>query len=250
MVAGRRPHLGLLLWGRLEWDARLALLGHELGHLLPAGGGHRTVQMARIVLQRWVLVLWPSGDDVELERHRALWRGGRAGHVGGPLLAWVASGVQRLAATPALLTLLLLDRLEAAASQRREYAADVAAARVAGTEGAVRLLAATVDARGWRTTVGSAVRRDEDVWAALAAAGRRPARETARLRRIAAGETVRTDAAHPPTALRLTLLEHLPSLDASARLTPQRLAAVEAETTRLVAARRRALTDRLLETWV
>lgn len=243
--------IGLVLWGRLSWDARLALLGHELGHCLPRGGGHRAVEAAGVVLRGWLTVLWPTGYDVELARHRASWnRSASRGMLGGPVLVWLATVLQRLAAVPALVTLVLLDRLQASAAQRAEYAADVAAARVAGTDGAVVLLSGLVDPRGWRTSVAAAVRRDEDVWGALATAGRRPARETARLRRIARDETVRVDASHPPTALRLDLLERLPWRGPSASMTPERLAAVDAEVEGLLGTRRRALADRLLESWV
>ncbi|WP_141848383.1 M48 family metallopeptidase [Lapillicoccus jejuensis] len=241
--------LGLVLWGRLSWDARLALLGHELGHCLPRGGGHRAVHAAGLVLRGWLRVLWPSGYDVAVMRYRSRWdRSG--GLIGGPVLVWLATVLQRLAAVPALLALVLLDRLEASASQRAEYAADVAAARVAGTPGAVALLSGLVDPRGWLTSVSSALRRDEDVWTALAVAGRRPARETARLRRIARDETVRVDASHPPTALRIDLLERLPRTGPAATMTPERLAAVDREVEGLLRTRRRALTDRLLESWV
>ena len=213
--------IGLVLWGRLAWDARLALLGHELGHCLPRGGGHRAVEAAGVVLRGWLTVLWPTGYDVELARHRASWnRSASRGMLGGPVLVWLATVLQRLAAVPALVTLVLLDRLQASAAQRAEYASDVAAARVAGTDGAVALLSGLVDPRGWRTSVSAAVRRDEDVWAALA----RPAGDRSGRPPGCGGSPATrrcgSTPSHPPTALRLDLLERLPWQGPAAAMTP------------------------------
>lgn len=72
---------------------------------------------------------------------------------------WLGALVQRALALPALGTLAFMGVLDAAARRRREYAADQAAARVAGNRAAYELLGSSLSSRGWTTPVAAAVRR-------------------------------------------------------------------------------------------
>lgn len=247
-LTARRPELtiGLQLWARLDWDERTALLGHELAHLagrdLPS---RRVVLLGRHLLVRTVLVLWPGAYDLSgLREEMRHWGWGTSNQVP-RLLEQVAAMVQRVAALPALGTLLLLDVLEGAAGQRREYAADLGAARLAGSRATSSLLTGLLDSRGWRTTVASAVRRGEDPWAALASLGRLPDHELARLRRCTADERVRADASHPPTHLRLDLVERLPASPETVAVPPSLREVVDREVAVAQRLLRRTLEDSL-----
>jgi Zn-dependent protease with chaperone function len=190
-------YLGLGLWEILSPQQRLALLGHELGHY-----AHGDLRRAKNVgsalrsLALWCYMLAPEPSPTFLERFANL------------LLApprWAARGL-----------LALLDGLTMRTSQRAEYLADRAAARIASSETAVELLdlllvtdAVDIELRREsvlaQTGIGGRSRRDawDGLWERLAAhVGSVPEREYERLRRVSALRGHSVDSTHPPTHAR------------------------------------------------
>ncbi|MFC8519140.1 M48 family metalloprotease [Streptomyces sp. NPDC057257] len=187
-------HLGLGLWAVLGPQQKVALLGHELGHF--AGGDTRhgsVVGSALYTLRLWVEVLRP-------ER----WNG-RAARV---LVALPLTPPHHAAQS----VLSLLEKVSLRGFPRREYLADDLAAEVASTEGARDLMetllhAARIDDELHRLTADLSGPH-ETLWAQLAARlAAVPPRERERLRRVSALEWHQQDATHPPTHLRVELLD-------------------------------------------
>ncbi|MDQ6526082.1 M48 family metalloprotease [Nocardioides sp. LHD-245] len=193
-LRNRQLVLGAPLWVALSPQARVALLGHELGHLAHGdllsgqyvGSGYRT-------LHRWVELLDPVGSEVFENSTPVLVQAVMAPP------RWIVNGYLRL-----------LVAVNAAASRSQELYADLASAVVAGTEGAVGCLETSLLA----DSVGSAAQR-------AALDGRRPdlgeaiaarvatidAEQRAAARRDAAEDRRSIDDSHPPTADRLRLIE-------------------------------------------
>ena len=207
-----RPALvvGLPLWTMLRPEQRLALLAHELGHLR----GRDTVVAALVgrahgILERLatLLVPLPRGGHGELE-----WLYPTVG-VSTAFGNRMGTALLRLVSLPFVALLLCFERLVSVDGQRREYLADLAAARVAGPAAVVRLLFTVSGLPGVHTTVAAAVRRGEDPFDALEAVAARPALgpgQLAAARRFAAESGRRWDDSHPRDDLRISLLEALP----------------------------------------
>lgn len=206
-----RPTLliGLPLWSALAPTERLAVLGHELGHLRGRDTyAGQVVWAGQDLLDGVAEVLWPFDADVHSP----------SGY-GKPVL-WVTNAFQRLVALPFLGLSLALSRLDAATRQRNEYLADRRAAAVAGTEAMVSALAGLLGPHRGEVSASAAMRRGEDPWSAFADLRRRPAREVERLTRLSESEGHSAGDTHPPTHLRIALLRQgspvaAPSLDAA-----------------------------------
>lgn len=201
-VRGRQLVLGAPLWAALGPQARVALLGHELGHL--AHGdllSLRYVGSAYRTLGRWVDLLDPLG--AEMYRHST------------PIL------VRAMMAPPRLLVvgyLHLLDAVNAASSRRQELYADLASALIAGTDGAVDCLESSlmhdaVDVIANRAAVdptrpdlGEAIATRMESYDAGQRAG---------ARRLARDDRRSIDASHPPTVDRLRLIESVERMPSS-----------------------------------
>ncbi|WP_323101934.1 M48 family metallopeptidase [Intrasporangium sp. YIM S08009] len=202
--------VGLPLWTMLRPEQRLALLAHELGHLR----GRDTftaalVGQAHRVLERLatLLVPLPRGAFGELE-----WLSPTVG-VSSAFGNRMGAALLRVVSLPFVALLLGFERLVSVDAQRREYLADLAAARVAGPAAVVRLLFTVSGLAGVHTTVAAAVRRGEDPFDALEAVAARPALgpgQLAAARRLAAESGRRWDDSHPRDDLRISLLEALP----------------------------------------
>ena len=193
-----RPTLliGLPLWSAMDPAERLAVHGHELGHLrgrdTHAG---QVVWAAQDLLNGITEVLWPFDADVHTP----------SGY-GKPVL-WVTNAFQRLVALPFLGLSLALNRLDATTRQRNEYLADRRAAAVAGTDAMVSALAGLLGPTRGQVSASSAMRRGEDPWSAFAGLRPRPAREVERLTRLSEAEGHHAGDSHPPTHLRIALLK-------------------------------------------
>ncbi|MCF3134117.1 M48 family metallopeptidase [Streptomyces olivochromogenes] len=190
-VRRRVLRLGLGLWYVLTPQQRVALLGHELGHFANGDTRHGlTVGTALHTLQVWEYLLRP-----ERARHR-------------PVRALLT--VPHHAARSALR---LLDRLAVHGFPRREYLADDLAARVASTEAALGLTetllhAGRVEDELRRLAREGGAPHDERLWSLLAdKVAAVPARERERLRRVSELTWTQVDDTHPPTHLRLALLD-------------------------------------------
>ena len=245
---GRRQALvvGLPFWTLLTDDERLALLGHELGHLR---GRDTTLNhlagLAHGILRRAATILTPLPADAYSDfvdyRHAA----------SEALMNTAASLVLRLLSAPPTLLLLLFERLAAVDSQRREYLADLRAAEIAGTPATVRLLVTLGNVPGLHTLAAAGVRRRQDPFAVLESVRRRPdptSEQVAAARRRAGEQDLRWDASHPRDDLRLSLVEAraahrtLPASDLQH--------AADLELTGLRAELRRAFGDELTETYL
>ncbi|MGI5459379.1 M48 family metallopeptidase [Streptomyces sp. CA-249302] len=208
-------HLGLGLWAVLTPQQKVALLGHELGHF--AGGDTRhgsVVGSALHTLRLWVEVLRPE--------------------------RWSGRFTRVLVAAPLTLpyfaaqsALSLLERVSLRGFPRREYLADDLAAEVASTEGARDLMETLLYARRIDDELhrlAALPRPDETLWPRLAEhLAAVPPRERERLRRVSALEWHQQDATHPPTHLRIELLDRRGPSAAKVELDARTAKAVERE---------------------
>jgi Zn-dependent protease with chaperone function len=189
--------LGLPLVTVLSPAERVALVAHELAH--GRNGDSRRGLFVGSAVQGLVELyelLAPSGGESALDvLHAAVF--------------WPLS-------RPILWLLHLESHLLLQDAQRAEYLADALAAEVAGTDAVVALSESLLLAPSFFTELDDMV-------------GRVDSRERDRRRRIARLESSRLDATHPPTALRIELLEQRPRLSASVRLSPDSSAAIDAE---------------------
>ena len=202
--------IGLPCWTALPPDQRLALLAHELGHLRGRGRAvGLLVAHAHDLLERFATLLTPLPRDGYSDRED-LSLGVRRSR--GPM-SRLGSTVLRLLSVPAVLLLLLFERLAVRDSQRREYVADICAAEIAGTHATVRLVLAMSNSTGARTVATAAVHRHENPFTALAALAQRPAltpAEVAEAGRRARETGARWDGTHPRDDLRVGLLSARP----------------------------------------
>lgn len=206
--------IGAPLWVALGPQARLALLGHELGHF-----AHRDVVHGRYVgaaigtLTAWVRASTPEATVTS--------------HGRTPLLATLGLWPIRAASTGYLYVLWWVN---AAASRRAELRADTDSARVAGTPAALEsleltLLVDVVDRAINRAAVDpSCTDVATEIRDRVTNLSRR-AREAARAE---AGES-RVDQSHPPTVERLRLQASRPPASAQVVLDTGRRRAIDAE---------------------
>ncbi|MFC7616982.1 M48 family metallopeptidase [Actinokineospora soli] len=219
--------LGLPLWGSLEPDQRVALLGHEFGHFVN-NDPTRSILTQPALTTPGVLaqLLWPS---------RSLTNGNL-------LIAfaeWVLAPVQRLVARGFLLLQAGLLAVATRDHQRAEYCADALSARVAGSGAAVALLDGIAAASAVETAVVSAERKTQATATPRSAhPGPGPWREAARAARAGVDlaavrdQTVAESTlwdSHPPTGLRARLVEAWPHQDAAVVLGRDESDRVDAE---------------------
>jgi Zn-dependent protease with chaperone function len=193
--------LGLPLMTVLSWPGRLALIGHELGHLRGRDTARgRLIDAASNVVGGIRAFLAPE------RRHRDDLYSGR--FLTGGAVAMLTQVLQILLLAPFLLLGLALDRLALAGRPHREYLADRRSAEVVGTEALVEFLA--TDLEGLRTSTAAAARRGEDPYEFLARRLPMSAEQLqGRLRQLAL-DPHRADATHPRDDLRIRLLEAHP----------------------------------------
>ncbi|MFJ5259461.1 M48 family metallopeptidase [Streptomyces sp. NPDC088387] len=204
--------VGLPLWEVLAPRERIALLGHELAHFVNGDTRHGlVVTSAYRTLATWHHYFSPINDAV----------------------GWLQM-LTNLAIVPfRLLTsglLSVLDLLSVRASQRGEYLADRAAARVASTDAAVGLLDRLLVIESVEISLrreinsrrmggpGRPKARDagNGLWDELASSmGEIPDFEYERRRRVGERRGHSVDATHPPTHLRRRHLLETASLPAS-----------------------------------
>lgn len=213
--------IGLPLWHILDDDERLALVAHELAHLVN-GDPLRGIFVGTAVssLAKWYTGLHP----------RALWR---PQHGALAILEWPANLLLLIAAQLPLLTARLLVYLLLRNSLRAEFYADRLAASVAGTAATLRMLEKLYFFGAYQTVVhqvGAVRRSNRDFFAEL---NQRiqdtPPRELERIRRIQRLESSRLDATHPPTPLRIEMLESHRIEQAAVQISPEIFARIEQE---------------------
>ncbi|MFJ9947727.1 M48 family metallopeptidase [Kitasatospora sp. NPDC091207] len=246
-VAGLRRQtvltLGLPFWEVLGEQDRVALLGHEFGHRVN-GDNRRGFWLGAAIqaLAHWHDLARPRGHYRNAVGLQMLFQ--LTDLLLGVLLGGVAWLLRRV--------LLLLDRLTSRAGQQAEYHADTLATRVGSTEATRRLLrtlllqqtaetAATRVRAELRSRPGTARRgrtpdpaertsAPEAFWERLRVhLATVPPLEHERLLRRSALERGAVDATHPPTHLRLALLDRAPAVPAAVTMTPAEATAIAAE---------------------
>jgi hypothetical protein len=204
-LRGRFVELGAPLWVAAPPQARVALIAHELGHL-----AHRDltnglwVSTARHTLRKWNDVFRTPSAATHGTR-RGFWGGGIA-VVLSTLLFPLLRGL-----TGAYTS--LVEWANAPSHRRQEMLADLDAARVAGTDGALELLDTILAKLSVETSISSAAvdGRRPDMWHVVTErlAARGP-EERSRARATATSERTRVDASHPATTLRIRLVDGRP----------------------------------------
>jgi Zn-dependent protease with chaperone function len=227
--------LGLPLLVALSPQEQVALIAHELAHARngDASRGLLVGSAVRSLGELYYLVA-PGGGVVFAEL---------------TFLARAMNILYWLVSRPILGLLHLELHLLLRDTQRAEYYADALAARVAGTDATVGLLEKLL----LEPTVRSVAQRlvhdrdsDADVFDEITrAVAIVPERERERRRRVARLESARLDATHPPTGLRIRLLEDRPNQTAQLTLSPIEAAAIDQELRRF----RGAFHDNLLDAY-
>ncbi|WP_063795892.1 M48 family metallopeptidase [Streptacidiphilus griseoplanus] len=226
--------LGLPLWEILAPQERIALLAHEFGHAVN-GDSRRGLWLGSAVraLVEWYRLTRPDG-----------------GATAGPglvmlIAGWVANAVMLVVHKSVEAVLLILHRCTLRTGQRAEYLADLLAVRVASASATRTLLESmllgeSVEAFFHRKrlapqagrTAGEASRRarDAEFWQELRAyLDSVPEAERLRRLRVSALRMGSVDSTHPPTHLRVALVETRGAHEAAVVADEAETAALEVE---------------------
>ncbi|SBT45260.1 M48 family metalloprotease [Micromonospora auratinigra] len=214
--------LGLPLWGALDGQARVALLGHELGHFVNG-------DVRRGPLTQTALTTLGTAADLFRPDHDTRDAGGGIFVLVGEMLGRLLSGT--------LSRLLFAGHLVLVAtalrnSQRAEYLADELAARVAGTAAATRLLDVLLNPESVALVVRKAARGGHGpaTWRAGTAAALAGATDRLPLlRQLSVREDTSLFATHPPAGLRHRRLTAGGWRDPAVALTDARVERLDAE---------------------
>lgn len=219
--------VGLPLWEALPSQQRVALLGHELGHAAAKDSRHRLlVSTALEALEEWMLLChYDVPGGVASHRGTTATAGSALVQLGEVMARWLLAvvGLVPAAAYGVLLTVTQRE------SQRAEYGADVAGARIAGRPAMAAALSTLMECDALqlsmrRTAMGAG---RGDVLAAVRAEGENLA---------ATGWPNRRNRhrhgpfdSHPPDDLRRALVQTLPELPPVVVLDPARAQRVDDE---------------------
>ena len=234
----REPTLviGLPLWAALSPAGRLALLGHELGHLINA-------DPARGILTEPALVTFSRVSDLFDPRHLVRAFSGQVAFIG-----WLGGMLAQLVFTPIWWMTrwiqLLLWMIASRDHQRAEIYADAIALRLAGSEGATELFDALMLATRLETAVSRSARRGEapSEWHEHAAQARADAQHKVRvLEQASLRGQASLFATHPPSGMRRRLGVAWPTNPPSDLIDSPRWTAIDASLPRQYERVRRAL---------
>lgn len=213
--------LGLPLWHALDDDARVALLGHEIGHGVNGDTTRGIVQgTAFRTLATWAFMTEP--DELFDDDQGML----------GPLA--LPANLLLLGLTIAFVGIAEALHLVSIRSWlRAELYADRLGASLAGTEAMVATLERLRLTHAYVAAVASVAISGRPRETLLTDLGERiastPASEIERLRRRERLEPYALDPTHPPTAERVAVLERSPQLKARVKVEPERMRAIDAE---------------------
>lgn len=223
----QRPvlHLGLPLWASLSPSGRLALLTHEVGHLVNGDPGSGLLaQPALCTLGNLARIFDPRGvvRRHQLEPHSA-YDGAITSHTyqGMLLFEWIGNTLSSVLFAPVTwaCTTLQFSLLAMSARARRtaEYYADALAADVAGTHAMTEYLETLLLAEPVSTAVRRWLRVGADVGMLQAEAQDARERHMGEQRR-AEQRSIRTEsdvlADHPPIGRRIRVVRSWPVVDA------------------------------------
>ncbi|MFU8873069.1 M48 family metallopeptidase [Micromonospora sp. SL4-19] len=214
--------LGLPLWGALDGQARVALLGHELGHFVNG-------DVRRLLVTDPALTMLGNAADLFRPTHGTHGSGllELIGEWLGRILSWTVSRLLFLGHL-VLVSTALRD------SQRAEYLADEMSARAGGTAGATRLLDVLLNDESVALVVRQAARGGHGPAAWRAGMGRSLAGSAEWLplvRQLSIREHTSLFATHPPAGLRHQMLTARPWQDPGVVLTEARAERIDAELT-------------------
>jgi Zn-dependent protease with chaperone function len=221
--------LGLPLLAGLEPQHRVALIAHEIGHDRN-GDARRSliVGSAVIGLDRLSDLLRPEPQyDSDYLAHAA-----GLGPIG-----WISGGLMWLVSRPVDAVLWLEAHLLLRDMQRAEYLADALAARVAGSAAAVGMQEGFLLWSAFDLVVQQAVHDNAtDVLDRLRLSLQLvPDRERERRRRAARLEEARLEDTHPPTGMRIAMIEGRDVQEPRVRLDGARARRIDTELEPLVA---------------
>ncbi|ATO18118.1 peptidase M48 [Micromonospora sp. WMMA2032] len=215
--------LGLPLWGALDGPARVALLGHELGHFVNGDIRRGPVTQPALTMLGNAADLFRPRGDTQADGLLAM-----VGEWLGRLVSWTLSRLL-FAGHVVLVATALRD------SQRAEYLADEMAARAAGTAGATRLIDVLLRTESVAMVVRNAVRGGQGpaTWRvgmnrSLDGAAERLPLE----RQLTIREDASLFASHPPAGLRHRMLTARSPWQPAVELTEERAARIDAELAR------------------
>jgi Zn-dependent protease with chaperone function len=198
--------LGLPLWDTLPAQQRVALIGHELAHGVNGDSRHGLIVGTSLsTLSRLYHATLPGGPDRRMNY----------------LVDLMARALQRALSSVIFMVFTIQQAITLRAGQRAEYLADDLAARVASAAAVADMLdtllttadSHTVAVR--RHALGTGVEFWNDHREALASL---PEPERERRRRMAARQRLRVDESHPPTHLRIAVLQGRPEAEPRIRL--------------------------------
>ena len=225
--------VGIPVLAALEPQERVAMIAHEVGH-------DRNGDVSRgVFIGSAVNGLDTLSDVLRPPRH--------PGGISLGLFESITGGLMWVLTRPIDAVLWLEARLLLRDMQRAEYLADAAAARVAGTAAAIALHERLLLYSTFQGAIQQAALAD-DAHGALdrvrAALRSVPERERERRRRVARLEQTRLEDTHPPTGMRIALLEDRAARPPAVRLDASASARIDAELEPLVTPTGRALVDR------
>lgn len=214
-IRGRTLDIGAPLWAALSPEERIAVLGHELGHLANSDvRSSRIVASALTSLAQWTEVF--AMRTVTYSRAYAI-----------QLLLQVVLWPVRVVLTGYLRVITLLA---AASHRRQEHYADLASAVAGGSDGACRMLEVTLMSGATETIATKARLERSDVYDAIRDRFASYDDATFRNARHRSGAaTSRVDDSHPPTLNRLVLIESRPRVTAAVVRSAQEWARIDAE---------------------
>lgn len=231
--------IGLPLWAALSPEARLAVLGHELGHLV--NGDPRTSLLTQPALSTFGRLAEIFDPDDLMDSGNGL------ADLVSTVFAFVLLKPLHLLFVHAHIGLF---HISAQGHQRAEIYADALALRLGGSEGAVELATVLVAEDAVLGALRCAARAGEDPagWRAEVAPVLHT--EPARLRH-AEQRSIRYDvsrsASHPPSGIRLRLVRSWPATAPSAAIPADALAAADCELARRYKSARRAILNGSLD---
>jgi Zn-dependent protease with chaperone function len=218
-------NIGLPLWSVLDDVERLALFAHENAHDTNGDLSHTLViQSALSILRSTARVLTPPSRFTE------------AGGITG-FAEMLAEVLMALLSSVFYFFLRVLRRYARRASPTAEYLADQEAARIAGRDATVSLLDKLYLAGPTMGSLSLTVRRgNPKPWATVRKeVAELPPKERERQRRLGRRAGHHADETHPPTALRIDVVNRLQSTTPLIQVSQVRAAQINSEVERVQA---------------
>jgi Zn-dependent protease with chaperone function len=247
-LSGRVLSISAPLWLALTGPERVALLGHQLGHL--ARGDvrlRRYLDGAVHTLREWEAFTAPYRPGLALDPDRQVLAMSSSG--GNIVVQNAATGIiadiVSVLLWPARVLLAgyrgAIERLTAPSRRQEALHADAAAARAAGSDAAVGLLEVLLALPAVETSANRAVSNRSDIAAAIAE--RMAAFDAGQRRALRNGDAAAAVGNHPPTLERLRLVEAQPRVESGIRMSADRWAAIDEELSSALAKQLKRLAD-------